>query len=199
VGEVRQRRLFQAFSVTVLGLALACAPMALASAKSKPKHHSKKHHSTTTTTKPKTVSKGGLSPGSKLCVTLAQADSSSGSIGTDVEKAVEQAMASGNLASAYASVKAAMLSSLNTSVKEEGEAESALSGAPANVQAAMKGLFTFVGSYETAIQNSTSITQLETSIATIPGTAQVEADGLTVSNYVMAQCGTTTTTTASLP
>ena len=72
-------------------------------------------------------------------------------------------------------------------------------GAPANVQAAMKGLFTFVGSYKTAIANSTSITQLATSMVSLAGTSQVEADGLTVANYVTAQCGTTTTTSVSIP
>jgi len=191
---VGQRRVVQAFGVTVLGLALACAPMAAASAKSKPKHHAKKHH-TTTTTKPKTVAKGGLNPGSKLCVTLANAESSSGNLGANIEKSIEQGMASGN----YASVKAAMLASINASVKDQGAAESALSGAPANVQAAMKGLFTFVGSYETAISNSTSITQLATSLSTLADTSKVEADSLTVANYVTAQCGTTTTTSATTP
>ena len=185
---MRQRRILQGFSVTVLALAIACAPMAVASAKSK--HHTKaKHHPT------KTVSKGGLNPGSKLCVTLANAESSSGNIGTSIEKSIEQGMASGN----YAAVKAGMLADINASLKDEGPAESALSGAPANVQAAMKGLFSFVGSYKTAIANSTSITQLASSIVSLAGTSQVESDGLTVANYVTAQCGTTTTTTASLP
>jgi hypothetical protein len=167
--------------------------MAVASAKSKPKHHAKsKHHSTKTT---KTEAKGGLNPGSKLCVTLANAESSSGNLGTNIEKSIEEGMASGN----YASVKAAMLASINASLKDEGAAESALSGAPANVQAAMKGLFTFVGSYETAISNSTSITQLATSMESLAATSKVEADSLTVANYVTAQCGTTTTTSASIP
>jgi hypothetical protein len=171
--------------------------MAMASAKSKPKHHGKpKHHHTTTTTKPKAVAKGGLNPGSKLCVTLANAESSSSNLGSAMEKSIEEGMSSGN----YASVKAAMLAQINASVKDEGAAESALSGAPSNVQAAMKGLFTFVNSYETAISNSTSITQLATSMESLAGTSQVEADALTVSNYVTAQCGTTTpTTSASIP
>jgi hypothetical protein len=191
---VRQRRLVQTFSVTVLGLALACAPMAVASAKSKPKHHAKKHHSTTTTTRPKTVAKGGLSPGSKLCVTLAQALSSSSNLGSAMGKSIEEGLSSSGT---YASEKAAMLAQINASLKDEGAAESALSGAPANVQAAMKGLFTFVNSYETAISNSTSMTQLATSMESLAATSQVEADGLTVANYVTAQCGTTTTTSAS--
>jgi hypothetical protein len=51
---MQQRRNLQTFSVIVLGSALACAPVAMASASSK--HHGKakpKHHPT------KTVSKGG--------------------------------------------------------------------------------------------------------------------------------------------
>jgi hypothetical protein len=187
---VGQRRIVQTFSVAVLGLALACAPMAVASAHSKKHHPKAKHHST------KTAAKGGLNPGSKLCVTLAQAESSSGNLGTAMEKSIEQGMESGN----YASVKAAMLASINASVKDEGEAESALSGAPANVQAAMKDLFTFVGTYKTAVENSTSITQLATSMASLVGAgSKVETDSLTVANYVTAQCGTTTTTSVSIP
>ena len=59
---MRQRRIVQAFSVTVLGVSLACAPMAMASASQKAKHHPKpKHHPT------KSVAKGGLNPGSQLC------------------------------------------------------------------------------------------------------------------------------------
>jgi hypothetical protein len=104
-------------------------------------------------------------------------------------------MASGN----YATVKAAMIADINASLKDEGAAESALSGAPANVQAAMKGLFSFVGTYKTLIANSTSITQLATSMESLAQTSQVEADSLTISNYVTAQCGTTTTTSASIP
>ena len=43
----------------------------------------------------------------------------------------------------------------------------------------MKGLFAFVGTYKTAIANSTSITQLATSMASLPGAAQAEADAKT--------------------
>ena len=42
---MRQRRILQAFSVTVLALAIVCAPMAVASAKSK--HHTKPKPNTT--------------------------------------------------------------------------------------------------------------------------------------------------------
>jgi hypothetical protein len=92
-----------------------------------------------------------------------------------------------------------MLADINLSLKDEGPAESALSSAPANVQAAMKGLFAFITNYKTAIANSTSITQLATSIASSANTSGVEQDSLTLANYVRTQCGTTTTTSASIP
>jgi len=185
-----QRRILQAFSVTVLGVALACAPMAVASANQKAKHHPKpKHHPT------KSVAKGGLNPGSQLCQTVSNAESSSGKVGTAIEQAIEQSATSGS----YATVKQALLSAFNLISKEAGPAESALRSAPANVQAAMKGEFAFIGTYKTAIANSTSITQLETSMTSLPGAAEAEADAKTVTNYVTAQCGTTTTTTASIP
>jgi hypothetical protein len=186
---VRQRRILQGFSVAVLGFALACAPMALAGASHKSKgHHKAKHHPTKTT-------KAGLNPGSKLCLTVEQAESGSANVGSSIEKAMEQGLASGN----YASIKAAMLTAMKASTKDESEALSALSGAPANVQTAMKGLFSFVGNYEKAIENSTSIQQLATSLGTATSTSQVEQDALTVTNYVTAQCGTTTTTSVSIP
>ena len=63
VGDVRQRRIVQAFSVTVLGLALACAPMAAASAKSKPKHHPKKHQPRPPPQSPRRRPRVGSTPG----------------------------------------------------------------------------------------------------------------------------------------
>jgi hypothetical protein len=184
-----QRRVLQGCGMAVLGLALACAPMAAASATThKTTHHPKpksKHHA------PKTVakSKGALSPGSSLCLQVESADSSSADVGSAVEKAMEQAITSGN----FAAAKQAMIAALAPSLKEEGAAESALKSAPANVQAAMKGLFGFVTSYETAIQNASSFTGLATSMETLVQSSPVEADALTVANYVTAQCGPTTT------
>jgi hypothetical protein len=190
---VGHRRVLQACSVTMVGLALACAPMAAASATShKPKHHhkAKGHHSTTTTTS-KSKSAKGLNPGSSLCAAVDSAENSSSALGSSIEKAMIQGAQSNN----YSTAQQAMLAAISASEKEEGPALSALKGAPANVQAAMKGLFTFVGSYETAIKNSTSFTQLESSLVSLPGESTAEADGMTVSNYVTQQCGSTTTTT----
>jgi hypothetical protein len=184
VGEVEQRRILQGFSVAILGVALACAPMTIASAH-KAKHHKTKHHTTAkATTK-------GANPGSSLCLAIANAESSSGNVGTAIEKAIEQGATSGN----FAEAKTAMIAAINDSLKEEGPAEAALRSAPANVQAAMKGLFSFVNSYKTAIANASSFTQLETSIVSIAESSQVKTDSVTLANYVTSQCGSTTTTT----
>jgi hypothetical protein len=189
VGIVRQR-LLQACSVTVLGVALAVAPMAAASASShKAKHHPKAKHHSTTTTKPKSAK--GLAPGSSLCVAVYSAEKNSANLGASIEKAMIQGAQSNN----FATAQQAMLAAFSTTQKEEGAALSALKSAPANVQSAMKGLFTFVGGYETAIKNATSFTQLESSLISLPGESTAEADGVTVSNYVTQQCGTVTTTT----
>jgi hypothetical protein len=188
---VGRRRVLQACSVTMVGFALAVAPMAAASATShKSKHHKPKHHMTTTT---KPTSAKGLAPGSSLCLDVISAESSSGNVGA----AIEKAMLAGAQSNDYAAAQQAMLAAITASQKEEGQAEAALKGAPANVQAAMKGLFGFVGSYETAIKNSTSFTQLEQSIVTLAQSSSIEADAKTVSDYVTQQCGSVTTTTGA--
>jgi hypothetical protein len=173
--------------------------MAVASAKSKPKHHPKpKHHTTTTTTKPKTEAKSGLNPGSKLCVEAYAGESNSGDIGTNLEKAMVSAETSGN----FNAAKPAMIAAMNASLKDEAPAEAALRGAPANVQAAMKGLFAYVQSFETAINNASSFTQFATSMESLVQNTGIAADSTTVANYLTQQCGpppTTTTTSASIP
>lgn len=187
-----QRRLVQVFSVSVLGIALACAPMAVASAHSK-KHPKPKHHTSKTVT-----AKSGLNPGSKLCVEAYAGESSSGDVGTNLEKAMISAETSGN----FDAAKPAMIAAINASLKEEGPAEAALSSAPANVRAAMKGLFGYVQSFETAINNASSFAQFATSVETLAQNSAIKADSLTLANYLTQQCGpppTTTTTSASIP
>lgn len=187
---MQQKRILQVFSVTALGLALACAPMSLASAHGK-KHHSKaKHHSAK-------VVKAGLNPGSKLCVEAYAGDNSSAA-GSALEKAMISAETSGNWDAAKQALDAAM----NTSLKEESQAEAALSSAPANVQAAMKGLFTYVKSFETAINNSSSFQQFAASMETLVQNSAIKTDSTTLASYLTQQCGpapTTTTTSVSIP
>jgi hypothetical protein len=92
-----------------------------------------------------------------------------------------------------------MIAAMNTALKEEGPAESDLRSAPANVQAAMKGLFTFESNLKSAISNASSTTQLESSLITLGQNPALKTDSLTLANYVTSLCGTTTTTTAALP
>ena len=186
-----QRRFLQGMSVAILGLALACAPMAAASANShKAKHHKPKpkHHTT------KTVPKGGSDPTSTICTDINSAQNSSGNLGS----ALEKVFADGGISN-FASAKQAMLTSINNALKVEGPAESALHSAPANVQAALKGLFTFEHSLETAISNATTPVQFEQSMVTLGQNPALKADSLTLANYVTSLCGTTTTTTSGLP
>jgi hypothetical protein len=142
---VLNRRFLQGVSVAVIGLALACAPMAVASAH-KAKHHKPKHHTSKTISK----SKGGSNPTSSICVAVNSAQASSGNLGSALEKVFTTA-ATGD----FATAKQEMIAAMNSALKEEGPTESALRSAPANVQTAMKGLFTFETNLKTA-----SVTQL---------------------------------------
>jgi hypothetical protein len=187
--NVLNRRLLQGVSVTFIGLALACAPMAAASAH-KAKHHKPKHHTSKTVAK----TKGGTNPTSSICTAVNSAQSSSGNLGSALGKVFE-----GGAVNDFASAKQAMLNSINDALKEEGPAENALRSAPANVQAAMKGLFTFESNLKTAVANASSAVALTSSLATLGQNPQLESDSLTVANYVTSLCGTTTTTTAAIP
>jgi hypothetical protein len=190
VVHVLNRRFLQGVSVAFVGLALACAPMAAASAHNKPKHKPAKHHSSKTVAK----TKGGSNPNSSICTAVSSAQNGSSGLSSSLEKA----FAGGGI-SDFASAKQAMLNAMNTALKEEGPAESALRSAPANVQAAMKGLFAFETSFKTAVTNATSATQLVTSLSTLGQNPQLEADGTTIANYVTSLCGATTTTTIAIP
>jgi hypothetical protein len=178
-----QRRVLQSMSVVILGFALAGAPMAMASAHGhKAKHHKPKHHTT----------KKGSNPTSSICQAVNSAQSSSGNLGASLEKVFE----SGGLSN-FATAKQAMIAAMNDALKEESPAESALRSAPSNVQAAMKGLFTFESNLKTAISNAANVQQLEASLVTLGQNPALKTDSLTVANYVTSLCGATTTTTAS--
>jgi hypothetical protein len=176
--------------VAALGIALACAPMAVASAHGKKHHPKPKHHAA------KTVAKSGLNPGSKLCTEAYSGESNSGAVGSSIEKAMVAAETSGN----FDAAKQQMIAAVNASLKDAGPAEAALSSAPANVQAAMKGLFAYVKSWETAINNSSSFTQFATSMESLIQNSGVAADAKTLGTYLTVQCGPApTTTTVSVP
>jgi hypothetical protein len=196
---MRRRRVLQAFSVTILACALGCAPLAVASAHTKThtKSHTKKSHHKAThhATKTVTTTKGGLDPGSKLCAEAVAGESSSGDIGSNVEKAMASAVTSGN----FNAAKQAMIADINASLKEEGSAEAALRSAPANVQAAMKGIFSYAQSFETAINSASSFPQFAASLESLIANSQIETDADTLATYLSAQCGVTIPTAPTTP
>ena len=146
-------------------------------------NHKAEHH------KAKTVSKGGSNPTSSICTDIASAQSSSGNLGAALGKVITD----GGLSN-FATAKQEMITAINNSLKEEGPAENALHSAPANVQAAMKGLFSFASTLKTDISNASTPAQLASSMSTLGQDTGVRADSLTLANYVTSLCGTTTTT-----
>jgi hypothetical protein len=178
---MRLRRGLQGLGVAFIGLAIAVAPMATASASShKAKHAKHAKHST---------SKKGVNTGSALCTSLKSEESSSSKLGDAVSAAFE----SGN----FATAKQDMLNSLNLGLKEVTPALAALRSAPANVQTAMKGLFKFEDDLKTAIENSTSMTSLESSFEALGKNPQLQANSTTVTNYITQQCGSLIPTTTA--
>ncbi len=180
---MQNRRLLQGCSVALLGFGLACAPMTLASAKSPPKnHHKAKHHNS---------KKPAFTAGSATCKNYANTESGSSGLGTALEKAMA------NEASGFAGVKQAFLTYFNTVQKYEAPFEAELSSAPANVQAAGKGIFTFFNTLKTDVANSTSLAQLGTSLESLGQNSALQSDAQTLANYFGNVCGAVTTTTAS--
>jgi hypothetical protein len=183
---MQNRRFLQGCSVAVLGLGLACAPMTLASAKSQPKKHHKapKHH---------TSKKAAFTTGSATCKNYLNTENGSSGLGTALEKAMTSA------GSGFAGVKQAFITYFNTVQKYEAPFESELSSAPANVQAAGKGIFAFFNTLKTDVANSTSLEQLGTSMESLGSNSALKSDAQTLANYFGSICGSVTTTTASLP
>jgi hypothetical protein len=182
---VLTRRALQGACALAFGLAVSVGSVATASASThKSNHHKSSHHSTTTTT-PKRVN--GANPTSVLCKSLNGETSDS----VKIETAFTKAFASKD----FAASKKAMLAAVNLGVKEEGPALRAMQSAAANVQTAIKGLFTFDSTLKADIEKSTSITTLEASLTSLGQNTALTADSTTVTNYITTQCGTLPTTT----
>jgi hypothetical protein len=192
--DVTGRPLLQGVSVAILGLVLACAPMAVASASNNNHGHKpKSHHHTSkpkAKTKTKTASKGS-DPTNTICLDVKNSEASSSTLGPAIEKAIL-----GGATGSFASLQQELLTELNAPLKSEGAALAALSSAPANVQAAMKNLISFDSTFKSAIANATSLSQLEGSFATIAaGAPAIQADATTLTNYVTSLCGSSLTPT----
>ena len=100
--------------------------------------------------------------------------------------------------SGFAGVKQAFLTYFNTVQKYEAPFEAELSSAPANVQAAGKGIFAFFNTLKTDVANSTSLEQLGTSMESLGSNSALKSDAQTLANYFGNICGSVTTTTASV-
>ncbi len=183
---MQNRRLLQGFSVAVLGVGLACAPMTLASAKTQPKKHHKapKHHPS---------KKATFTSGSAECKNFLNTEKGSSGLGTALQKAME------NAGSGFAGVQQAFITYFNTVEKYEAPFEAELRSAPANVQAAGKGIFAFFNTLKSDVANATSLEQLGTSMESLGTNSAVRSDAQTLANYFGSICGTVTTTTPSLP
>jgi hypothetical protein len=171
------RRTAQGLGVVVAGLALALAPLSAASATShKAKHHKTTHHSKKKSTKTKEASK----PSSSACSFL---DDQNG--GAKLAATMEQAIASGN----FASAKQTLLTLFDTIGKDGSAAENVMRSAPANVQTAFKTMINLDSQIKTALQNSTSFQQMEQSFATIGQNPTLQSATTTVGNYADSLCG----------
>ena len=63
----------------------------------------------------------------------------------------------------------------------------------------MKGIFAYVQSFETAINNASSLTQFASSMESLVASSKIAADSTTLANYLTAQCGPPPTTTTTIP
>jgi hypothetical protein len=177
---VRQRSKWIGICSGVLGLTLALAPLTAASAKShKPKHGSS--------------AVKGSNPGSAMCLDVKAEQSSTSSTGSAIEKAI----ASGN----FAAAKQAMLGAYNADLGDVNKALAVIKTAPANVQAAFKGLLSFETQLRNDIENAQSEQALITSFSTLGKDTALQTDGTTIANWYTSVCGGTqiTSTTVSVP
>ncbi len=164
--------------------------MTLASAKSQPKKHHKAstHHAAKTPTK-----KFTFSAGSATCKNYLDTEKGSSGLGSAIENAMS------NAGSGFAGVKQAFITYLNTVQTYQGPFEADLSSAPANVQAAAKGIFAFFGTFKTDVENSTSLAQLGSSMESLGTNSAIKSDAEILATYFGSICGAVPTTTVSIP
>jgi hypothetical protein len=161
-----RRRAASSFGVLVLGLALALAPAMTFQAGATSKHKVDKHH------KKKTSE---VKDSAGACTAFNSEETQSSGLGT----ALEQAFASGN----FASIKAAMLTEFTNLDTDVSKAKSYLSSAPANVQAAFDTIANAFGQLKTALENATSLTQLESSFTALGSNTGLTAAGQVLATY----------------
>jgi hypothetical protein len=165
-----KRRAASRVGVLVLGLALALGPVATSPIGA--------------TTKPKVAKPHKKAPPLKLstgaCTAINGEQTQSSQFGT----AMERAFASGN----FASIKSAMLASFAGLDQDISKAKGYLSSAPANVRAAFNTIATAFGQLKTALENATSLTQLEGSFTTLGSNTSLTAASKVLASYFGDKC-----------
>jgi hypothetical protein len=179
-----QRRAGFGLGVISLGVALALAPMSVASAAShKGKtHHQQakkrpkpKHHQTTATT-----SASGSFNVSTVCDVL---------VNKAEGQKIESALAAAENAATFAQGKQELVSLFSTISKEAPAAEATMRSTPANVQAAFKALIGSEAQLNKSIASATSSSQLQADFTSAYQNPTFTADGGTVDSYSTAHCG----------
>jgi hypothetical protein len=133
-----------------------------------------------------TPSKAGSNPGSSFCVSLADSQAKSAQLAT----AMTQAVASGS----FATAKQALSSVLATIAQDLVKVEAQMTSVPSDVQAAITTVNNFFTQAQSAIANTTSMSELGQAIAGLD-TPQLKAASATLTQYAASQCGVTTSAT----
>ncbi len=172
---MKHRGTWQGICIGLIGVAMTLAPMSAASAAHK-KHHAGSHTN-------------GSAPSSAMCQDVKSEQTGSSTASSSLGKAI----ASGN----FAAAKQAMLNAFSTDQSNVQKALGVIHTAPANVQAAFKGLLSFVQQVKTAIQNASNEQGLIASFETLGKNPQLQTDGVTIANWYSSVCGGTIVTTST--
>jgi hypothetical protein len=168
---MRRHRIGSVIGAVVAALSLAVVPATLASAGT---HHGAKHG------KAHHVSAAGGAPSLAACSDLKAEQAKE----SQLETSMEQAMASGNLAT----IKQALLAEFTQISKSISAVESRVGGAPANVKAAFATLLGAFKTVESGVQSATSLTQLGESFTSLGTNPKITAASQTLASYYGAKC-----------
>jgi hypothetical protein len=173
---VVHRRAVHGWRVAALGLAIALAPLSVASATT--------HHTTRATHAAAKKSQGSL------CKNLEAEQAGSNKVGSSISAAIN----SGNLAAA----KQQIINAINKGLKAAAPVLNQLNSAPHNVQTAIRGLVKLDQTLISSIKKTTSLSGLEAPFAVLAKNPHLKSYAATVNTYLNGKCGSllsTTTTT----
>jgi hypothetical protein len=157
------------FGIVAVGVVLALVPVVSASAG---QYKSKSHHHS-----------GGLCSAAKNEL----------SASSKTTNALTQAMESGN----WSEIQKDLLASFNSEGSEEQAMINYLSSAPGNVKSAAQTVLKFVASLKKIIQNSTSMTQFDTSMESAEQNPKLESAEKVLDAYSATKCPGLTPSTST--